>query len=210
MAPFLHPHDTILFQGDSITDAGRFEPGDGLGSGYVAMLRGLFQAQAPELSLKMLNRGFGGDRTTELLARWQKDCLDLKPDVLSVSIGVNDVWRLLGEWKGQTYVTATEFEANYRRLLDLAIAAGIKRLVLMSPTAIDEEATPRVADLLDERTEQVQNLAREYGALYVPTREAQKRALIADPDTVWTSDGCHPTTAGHALLAAVWWKAVMS
>jgi lysophospholipase L1-like esterase len=95
------------------------------------MLRGWFQALVPELSLKVINRGVGGDRTTELLARWRQDCLELKPDVLSVSIGVNDVWRLLGEWNGQTFVTATEFEANYRRLLDQAVATGVKRLVLM-------------------------------------------------------------------------------
>jgi lysophospholipase L1-like esterase len=206
--PFLRPHDTILFQGDSITDVGRCSTPDGLGTGYVSLLCGWFQARYPATKYRVLNRGVGGDRTVELLARWKVDCLDLKPDVLSVSIGVNDVWRLRGEWNGQSFVTKADFEANYRSLLDQAVAAGIGRFVLMSPTTIAEENDSALVDLLDERTEQVKGLARDYGAIYVPTREALNRALKDAPSTRWTADGCHPTTAGHALLAATWLQAI--
>lgn len=208
MNPFLQPRDTILFQGDSITDVGRCSTPDGLGTGYVSMIQGWFQARWPEAGYRVLNRGVGGDRTVELLARWKADCLDLKPQVLSLSIGVNDVWRLRGEWNGQKFVTKAEFDTNYRSLVDQAREAGIERLVLMSPTTIAEENDSALVDLLDERTDQVKALAREYGAIYVPTREALNRALTESPGTRWTADGCHPTTAGHALMASAWLEAV--
>lgn len=209
MPPLLTPGDTILFQGDSITDVGRKDTPDNLGSGYVAILRGWLQARFPEAGYRILNRGTGGDRTVELLARWKQDCLELKPDVVSISIGVNDVWRLRGEWNGQKYVSGADFEANYRNLLNQAREAGVRRFVLMSPTTIAEETDSALAALLDERTNQVRLLAGEYGAVYVPTREAMNRALKDSPETRWTTDGCHPTTAGHGLIAAVWWNAVL-
>lgn len=208
MATFLQPRDTILFQGDSITDVGRCSTPDGLGTGYVSIVKGWLVARHPEAGYRVVNRGVGGDRTVELLARWKADCLDLAPNVLSISIGVNDVWRLRGEWNGQKFVTGTEFVANYRRLLDQARAAGVGRFVLMSPTTIAEENDSALVDLLDERTAQVKALAQEYGAVYVPTRETMNRALRESPETRWTSDGCHPTTAGHALMAATWLQAV--
>jgi lysophospholipase L1-like esterase len=201
-------NDSILFQGDSITDAGRQESPDGLGGGYVAMIAGILEARHADLGLKVTNRGLGGDRTTELLTRWRRDTLDLKPQVLSIKIGVNDVWRLRGAWNGQMYVPPDQYRQNYRTLLDQACAAGIRQLVLMSPTTIFDETDAEVSALLDERAACVAELAREYGAVYVPTRETQKEALRSSSEVKWTSDGCHPTTAGHALLGASWLKAV--
>ena len=75
----IQPDDLILFQGDSITDAGRCGSADGLGGGYVAMVRALITARHPELRVRIANRGVGGDRTVELLARWQADCVALRP-----------------------------------------------------------------------------------------------------------------------------------
>lgn len=201
--------DRVLFQGDSITDAGRREAGgDGLGNGYVAMVAGILQVKRPELKLEVLNRGIGGNRTTELLERWQTDMADLRPTVLSLKIGVNDVWRIRKESNGQKYIPLDVFEANYRKLLDQATAAGVRQLILMSPTTIENEKDAELSQLLDERMVCVKNLAGEYGAIYVPTREAQKRAIADRPEIHWTYDGCHPTAAGHALLAATWLEAV--
>ncbi|MBI4977155.1 MAG: SGNH/GDSL hydrolase family protein [Spirochaetes bacterium] len=201
-------NDTILFQGDSITDCGRVSAADNLGGGYVAMIRGYLQVRHADKKLTILNRGVGGNRTTELLERWDADCVALKPDVLSISIGVNDVWRLRGMWNNQTYVTIDEYKANYRKLIDRALAGGVRQLVLMSPTTITEDNDTELARLLDERTESVIAFAKEYKAVYVPAREAQKKAIREAKDVRWTSDGCHPTTAGHALLAAAWLSAL--
>lgn len=208
MTKYIQANDKILFQGDSITDAGRCGTADNLGVGYVAMIRGMLQAKHPQLKLRISNQGVGGDRTVELLNRWQGDCLALKPDVLSVMIGVNDIWRLRGMWNGQTYVPLAEYKSNCIKLLDQAGQSGVRQLVLMSPTTIAEDSDREIARLLDERTECVKELARKYKAVYVPTRETQKLALKKASDARWTSDGCHPTIAGHALLAATWLQAI--
>ena len=208
MNSILKPNDLILFQGDSITDAGRGEAPDGLGGGYVAMVRGLFQALHPDFPVRILNRGIGGDRTAELLARWPTDCLELKPDVLSIMIGVNDVWRLKGEWNGQKHIALPEYTANLTRLLEQAKTAGIRQLVLMSPTTVEPENDGELTQLVGRYAAVVKRLAGEFGAIYVPSREAMLAARAALPTIVWTTDGCHPGAAGHALLAATWLKAV--
>jgi lysophospholipase L1-like esterase len=197
----------LLFQGDSITDAGRRDSPDGLGFGYVSMIAGILGADPGFKALKVLNRGISGDRTTELAARWDEDCLDLKPDALSVMVGVNDVWRLRGEWNGQSYIGPKEFRANYRALLERAKGAGIAGLILMSPTTIENEKDAELSALLDEEAGIVRELAREFGAAYVDAREEQKRVLKERPDILWTTDGCHPSLAGHAAIASTWLRA---
>lgn len=83
--------DTVLFQGDSITDAGRDRSnGADLGRGYALMAAGWFNALFPEVGAKFLNRGISGNRVKDLQARWQQDCVDLQPDWVSIYIGIND------------------------------------------------------------------------------------------------------------------------
>jgi acyl-CoA thioesterase-1 len=200
--------DLILFQGDSITDCGRCGSADGLGGGYVAMIRALITARQPRLDVRIANRGVGGDRTTELLARWQPDCVAVRPQVLSIKIGVNDVWRLRGIWNNQTFVPAADYRANYEQLIEKALGAGVRTLALVSPTTIAEENDGELARLLDERAAIVRELATRFGAVYVPAREAFLRALKERPEVRWTADGCHPTAAGHALIAGTWLQAL--
>jgi acyl-CoA thioesterase-1 len=159
--------------------------------------------------VQVLNRGVSGDRTTELLARWKDDCLGLKPTWLSIKIGVNDVWRKRDEWGGQGHIPLTEYVANYRKLLDQARAGGIKNLVLVSPTTIDDEPETELNLLLGEYDAAVVELANEYGAIYVPAREAMWKAIAKNPEVRWTTDGCHPTIAGHGLIANAWLDAVL-
>ncbi len=198
----------ILFQGDSITDCGRQSSPDGLGGGYVAMIRGILMAKGDAGDFKIVNRGVGGDRTAELLARWRTDCLDLKPALLSIMIGVNDVWRLRGEWNGQRFIDFESYCANYRNLVAQAQEAGIKRFALMSPSAISDNVDAEVSAHLDQRADFVKNLAKELKAIYVPIRETQKAALAKHPELKWTNDGCHPSPLGHALFAQCWLDAV--
>lgn len=204
----IRANDHILFQGDSITDAGRCGSADGLGGGYVAMVRAMLTARNPELAVRVSNRGVGGDRTSELLNRWRPDCLDIKPDVLSIKIGVNDVWRLRGEWNGQKFVPLADYRANYEKLIAQARSVGVRVLALVSPTTIAEENDSELSRHLDERAACVRELATANGAVYVPARENLLRALREQPGVRWTSDGCHPTTAGHALIAATWLQAL--
>ena len=199
--------DRILFQGDSITDCGRRESPDGLGNGYVAMIQGILAARRPDLRVRILNRGVGGDRTAELLTRWEEDCLQLKPDILSIMIGVNDVWRKLAEWNGQKHIHLPQYRRNLVRLVETAMAAGVRQLVLMSPTTIEKENRGPLNELLGEYDAYVRELAAAQQAIYVPARAAFLRAREQCPEVVWSADGCHPSVAGHALLAHEWLKA---
>ncbi len=200
--------DRILFQGDSITDCGRRETADGLGEGYVSVVAGLIPLLQPDLNITILNRGVGGDRSAELLARWEEDCIDLRPTVLSIMVGVNDVWRIAGEWNGQKYIGPDEYRTNCTALIDQALEGGVRQLILCSPTTIENATNERMATLLAERGQIVRELAAKYRAIYVPTAELQLDLLHRRPDIMWTYDGCHPTMAGHAAMAHCWLKAV--
>lgn len=200
----IRDNDTVLFQGDSITDMGRLDTPDGLGLSYVAVIQGLLGLNPDAPHTHILNRGVGGDRTEELLARWETDCEDLHADVLSLMIGVNDVWRITGEWNGQTYIGPEEYEKNYRELLDRALTSGVRDLILCSPTTIENGKNPKLTNLLAERRDIVKQFATEYKAVYVPMQEYQAQLLKSRPDIMWTADGCHPTIVGHTALARCW------
>ncbi len=201
--------DRILFQGDSITDVGRSGASAPWGDGYVAMIAGRLRVELPGLRLDVQNRGVGGDRTPELAARWQSDCLDLKPQVLSIMIGVNDCWRKLAEWAGQTWVQPAAYRANLERLCDQALAGGVRTLVLVSPTSIAPENDDPMNRLLGDYADAAKAIAQARRALWVDARTPLMQARAQRPEVPWTPDGCHPSVAGHALIAAAWWKAVI-
>src|SRR3954454_14215957 len=127
-APALRPGTRVLFQGDSITDGNRgrtADPNHILGHGYAFLIAARFGALMPELNLLFVNRGISGNRVTDLAARWQKDTLELRPDLLSILIGINDSTR---------HVPLDEFETTYDRLLAAAVAANPKlRIVICEP-----------------------------------------------------------------------------
>ena len=139
---------------------------------------------------------------------WNDPTVRLRSSPHCIKIGVNDVWRLQGEWNGQKFVPFAEYKANYLKLLETARAVGIRKLVLMSPSAIADNQNEEMSRHLDERAACVQELAARFGAIYVPIREIQKRAMRQYPKVKWTTDGCHPTTDGHALFAHAWIEAV--
>lgn len=200
--------DRILFQGDSITDCGcratdNVHP---LGTGYVSIIRGLLSARHPQLNATILNRGMTGDRTPELVKRWAEDVQPLKPSWLSIMIGVNDVWRK--RKNPEQYVPLEQFKQNYRLLIEQAKAWGINRMVLMSPTQVDDDPASDLNQLLEQYGEAVQHFAKEFHAVYVPAREKLATAIKRAPAIRWTSDGCHPTVPGHAVLAQAWMESV--
>ncbi len=205
----LQAGDRILFQGDSITDCGRMGASAPWGDGYVAMLAGRMRVERPEQRLEVLNRGVSGDRTVELAARWRPDCLDLKPQALSIMIGVNDCWRKLAEWAGQTWVQPDAYRANLERLCDQALAGGVRTLVLVSPTSIAPANDDPMNRLLGEYADAAKAIAQARRALWVDARAPLMAARQQQPEVPWTPDGCHPSIAGHAVIAAAWWKAVI-
>ena len=204
----LQPHDFVLFQGDSITDAGRDRAvASDLGGGYAAMIAGRLRAERADLGVRVWNRGVSGDRTVELLGRWPTDTVALKPSVLSIMIGVNDVWRKRESWNGQTFVPLADYRAHLRSLTQSALEAGVRQLILMSPTTIDADNDSDLNHWLAEYAAAAAEHAVAIGAMYLDVR-SPLMALRRDRPEL-TPDGCHPSIEGHAVIAALWWKAVV-
>lgn len=197
---------TILFQGDSITDCGRDRAyADNLGKGYALMTAAWLGAARPDLKLTFLNRGISGNRAADLSDRWQQDCLDLKPDWVSILIGINDTWRRFDS----NDPTSTEaYEKHYRDILTRSAAAGIK-LIVCEPFVLRHPAD-RLAwrEDLDPKIQVVRALAEEFNALYVPFDGMFAAQALQHGPATWAADGVHPTPAGHALMSRQWLRCV--
>ena len=201
------PEARILFQGDSITDGNRGrseDPNHILGHGYAFIIAAKYGAAFPDRRLTFLNRGISGNKVTDLAARWQKDTLDLKPDLLSILIGVNDQ---------SSHVPLDEYERIYDELLAQTRAANPDvRLVLGEPFTLPignvrinwEEWSAG----LKQRQEIVARLARKYHAALVRFQEAFDAAGQKAPAEHWIWDGIHPTYSGHQIMADEWVRTV--
>jgi len=200
--PFdVSPSARLLFQGDSITAAGR-DPADGLslGHGYVAAVARHFAASGATPDI--LNRGVSGHRTADLRIRWERDAVDLKPDVLSVMIGINDTWR---RYDAQDPTSTADYARDYRELL-LPFQGTGTRLVLMEPFLIPvrREQWAWRQDL-DPRIHVVRRLAAEFdAALLAADGLLNQAAREAGDPTLISEDGVHLTSRGHEVLAAAW------
>lgn len=197
----------VLFQGDSITDAGRSrEDLNDLGPGYPGLVAAWFSALYPEKRVRFLNRGISGNRTGDLLERWGPDCLDLAPDWVSILIGVNDTWR---RYDSNLLTTTQAYEDNYRRLLQQVRQHLKARLIILEPFILPtppDRAAWRVD--LDPKIGAARRLAGEFGAIYVALDGVFAEAAARREPGFWLPDGVHPTPAGHALIAQAWLRAV--
>lgn len=197
----------ILFQGDSITDGNRgrsADPNHILGHGYAFIIAAKFGAAFPEKKLEFFNRGVSGNTVLDLEKRWQKDTLDLKPDVLSILIGVND--------RGHG-VPFDQYEQTYDKLITQAKAANPQlKLVLCEPFMLDTKATTPQHGSQNEdivkRQEIVARLAKKHGAALVHFQAALDHATERAPAAHWVWDNVHPTYSGHQILADEWERTV--
>jgi len=203
LLPAFSPGARILFQGDSITDGNRgrsADPNHILGHGYAFIIAAKFGAAFPEAKLEFFNRGISGNTVLDLEKRWQKDTLDLKPDVLSILIGVND--------KGKG-VPMDVYEQTYDKIITAAKAANPQlKLVLCEPFVVNHRATEPQhgspnADIV-KRQEIVARLAKKHGAALVHFQAALDRATERAPAAHWIWDDVHPTYSGHQILADEW------
>ena len=205
----------ILFQGDSITDALRSRESDLYpGNGYPTLVKARLGYEQPG-EYEFLNRGISGNRIVDLYARIKKDLINLKPDVLSILIGVNDVWH---EVEIENGVDAVKFERIYDMLLTEVEEAlpGIRILILEpfvlhgSATEAIEEKPQRWEYFRDEtplRAAAAKRVAEKHGAVWVPLQERFDEACRLAPAEYWLWDGVHPTQMGHELIARAWLEA---
>ena len=197
---------TWLFIGDSITDCGRRDDPAGLGIGYVRDIQHWLLARSPVDAPRILNRGIGGDRIIDLAARWDRDVIASDPDVVSVKIGVNDVWRQID--KKAEGVVLTDYVRTYEQLLHSLISACPDvKIVLCEPSVISLPVSAHGNDMLLPYAMAVREIAaqhKEHVAFTVPFHGVCREAEDDRPDVAWWPDGVHPCAAGHALLARAW------
>lgn len=202
----------ILFQGDSITDAGRNkEDFYSLGYGYPLLVAAHLTAEHPG-EYEYVNRGIGGNLLVDLYERRQEDLLDLQPDYLSLFIGTNDAWAELDQ--GRPIVTDA-FEEMYDSLLKEIFATCPKvKVMLISPYIMEglfsrntEEQPDRLNQFrthIASRIEVVRKLAAKYDLPFVDMQEVFDAACAAADPACWTGDGAHPTAGGHELIKRAW------
>ena len=204
---------TILVQGDSITDAGRDRRNEGRanhqgawGRGYPMLLGCELLRDHPALQLQIYNRGISGNKVPDLDARWEKDCLELKPALLSILIGVNDIWhKLNGRYDG----TVESYEKGFDALLTRT-REGLPdvQIVICEPFvlrcgAINDKWFPE----FDQRRAAAKKVAEKHKTLWVPFQTIFDEAVAAGtPPNYWAGDGVHPSPAGHSLMAQAWRK----
>jgi len=202
----------IVFQGDSITDAGankdyaNLKANEGLGVGYPFLTMAALRLEEPEKDWQVYNRGISGHRVVDLYARWKRDALNLKPDILSILIGVNDTWH---ESAFQNGVEVPRYAKFYRMLLEWTReVCPDTKLVLLEPFVLPFGAVlPNWLPEMDERRAVVKELAKEFDTIFIPVQSILNDALKRAPQEYWLKDGVHPLPAGHALISQAWIEA---
>jgi lysophospholipase L1-like esterase len=208
--------DIILFQGDSITDWGRNKSEENnantpsqLGSGYVLFTAASILANYADRDLKIYNRGISVNKVFQLDERWDKDCINLRPSLLSILIGVNDFWHTKSSGYNGTIVT---FETDYRKLLEQTKKKLPEvKIVICEPfiihggSALDDTWEPNFADY----RKVARMLADDFELTFVPFQSVFNEALKKAPASYWGQDGVHPSMPGSQLMAQAWLKAAI-
>ncbi len=196
---------TFVIVGDSVTDAGRARPvGEGLfnphGTGYPNMVYGLLTALYPERMIRVVNQGCSGNTVRDLKARWQTDVLDLKPDWVSIMIGINDVWRQFDlPQMPEKHVLPEEYEKTLEELI-IQTKPLVKGLVIMTPVFWE----PNKNDPMAKRTAEYQaickRLAEKHQVLFADAQKEADQILESCHPMYITWDRVHPNIPGHHAL----------
>lgn len=209
----LKKDDTILFQGDSITywhrklDMNTGNDSEALGSGYALLTAAELLYKHPDKNLKIFNKGISGNGVKDLAARWDEDCLALKPDVLSILIGVNDFSMKM---RDSNSGNAASYKETYQQLLDRTMAAlPTVKLIIAEPFAINGliHVNDSWFPAFDEYRQAARELAEKYNAIFIPLQTIFEKAQQRAPASYWSGDGIHTTLAGAKLMADAWQKA---
>jgi len=197
--------DKLVMIGDSITDMGRSPEGEGLfealGKSYVALVDALLGAVYPELGVRVVNKGSSGNTVRELKGRWQTDVIDLKPDWLSIMIGINDVWRQFDcprQPEGHVYID--EYEAT----LDALVAETrplVKGLVLMTPYYLERNRNDGMRATMDKYGRVVEGIAKKYDTHFVDIQSHFDSVLEYYYPATLAWDRVHPSQTGHMVIA---------
>lgn len=197
----------ILFQGDSITDAGRSRDNDAyVGGGYPLLVKADLGYQNPG-EYEFINRGISGNRIVDVYARIKKDIINLAPDVMSLLIGVNDVWHEFGNEPNG--VDSEKFFKIYCMLIEeIKQALPNIKLMILEPFSLNGPATESTWEKFDfevrERAKMAKAVAEKYDIPFIPLQAGFDALCEKAETTYWLVDGVHPTPMGHRFIANAW------
>jgi lysophospholipase L1-like esterase len=204
----LKPDQTIVFIGDSITDAGRLQRAyRPFGNGYVHFTANYLLAKYPQLNFRIFNTGINGNTMRDLERRWERDCLSHKPDVLSVLIGINDLWQTLTAGRESEGAEVREYESTYQRLLAAVKQQGDCQFILMEPFMFCDDAEDRMFRDLPAYIKAVHNLAEQFDAALVPLQSAIDEKIKTVASDKWSDDMVHPYIWAHCWISQQWIEA---
>ena len=198
----------ILFQGDSITDAGRDKRDfHDLAPGYPKYVAEHIRSAYPDADFEFINLGISGNRTSQLFDRLYTDAIAFQPDIISILIGINDVWHRYGPEKIAT--TDAQLELNYREILKRIKSETDAKIIILSPYVLDAEANQHMKKDLATVLPIIKRLADEYADAYVPLQELFDEAIKTQPAPLYYSeDGVHPNENGARFIAEQYFKAI--
>ena len=189
----------VLFQGDSITDWGRNrEDYHNLGDGYPKFAAEAIKNRHPEEEFEFINLGISGNQTIDLVNRWKEDCIELQPDVVSIMIGINDVWHRADN---REWLPNEKFEENYRFILNEIKTKTHAKIIMIEPYLLPVPDKEFFREDLDPKIGIVRKLAREFADEYIPTDGIFAARSVHAAPTAWAYDGVHPTEAGAHIIA---------
>ena len=199
-------YDRVVFAGDSITDMGSVNPvGEGLfdhlGRSYVAVIENLLQIAYPELNIRITNSGISGNTSRDLLARFQRDVIDLKPQWVSICIGINDVWRQFDlPAIREEAVSPEDYEANMEKMIT-SVKASVKGIFIIPPYFMEPNKKDPMRIRMDEYGKIAQKLAKKYGCILVDFQGAYDRFFEYQHSARIAWDRIHPNQIGATLMA---------
>lgn len=200
----------ILFQGDSITDAGRDKRNyHELGAGYPKFAAEYIRADFPDTDFEFINFGISGNRTDQLFDRLYTDGIAFEPDIISILIGINDVWHRHGA--GRIETTDAQIETNYRAILERLKKQTDAKIVILCPFLLDSEDKESWRGEVDRVIAIVRKLADEFADVYIPLDLLFEEALKTQPEPkFYSADGVHPNDNGRAFIGKHYAEAVRS
>lgn len=199
-------YDRIVFAGDSVTDMGSTQPvGEGLfdnvGRSYVRVVENMLASYYPEVNVRVTNSGISGNTSRDLLARFDRDVVDLSPDWVSICIGINDVWRQFDcPAMRDTHVLPDEYEKNVEEML-LKVKDKAKGVFLITPYIIEPNSDDMMRKRMNEYVEICVRLAEKHGCVLVNFQKMYEDYCKIRHSSYIAWDRIHPNQVGATLMA---------
>ncbi len=195
----------LLFQGDSITDAGRDRSDyHEMGQGYPLYASKFIKEMYPDMDIEFINLGISGNRTENLVERLQSDFIDIQPDVVSIHIGVNDTWHRA---ENKQWVSDEYFESNYRTVLQAIKDKTNAKIIMIEQYLLPAEDKDFFREDLDGKIDVTRKLAREFADVYIPLDGLMAKACTYEPSLFWSDDGVHPNANGAEYIGRIYAEA---